>query len=50
MHKAIHILVNRHMLKVILVTFVFEGGLNYPQGISASRQARNNIPTATPIK
>jgi len=26
-----------------------EGGVNYPQGISASRLARNKIPMATPI-
>jgi len=36
------------MLKVILVTFVLKGGKTTPQGISASRLARNKIPKATP--
>jgi len=40
---------NPHMLKVILVTFVLKGGKTTPRGISASRLARNKIPTATPM-
>jgi len=35
------------MLKVILVTFVLKGVKLPPRGISASRLARNKIPTAT---
>jgi len=36
------------MLKVILVTFVLRWGVKLPsRGISASRLARNKIPTAT---
>jgi len=38
------------MLKVILVTFVSKGsGETTPRGISASRLARNKLPTATPM-
>jgi len=40
------------MLKFILVTFVMKGGGGVklpPRGISASRLARNKIPTATPM-
>jgi len=37
------------MLKVILMTFVLKGGKTTPRGISASRQARNKIPTAAPM-
>jgi len=37
------------MLKVILVTFVLRGVKLPPRGISASRLARNKIPTATPM-
>jgi len=37
------------MLKVILVTFVLKRGKTTPRGISASRLARNKIPTATPM-
>jgi len=37
------------MLKVILVTFMLKGaGKTTPRGISASKLARNTIPTATP--
>jgi len=41
--------VSPHMLKVILVTFLFKGGKTTPRGILASRLARNKIPTATPM-
>jgi len=37
---------NPHMLKVILVTFVLKGDKTTPRDISASRLARNKIPTA----
>jgi len=37
------------MLKAILVTFVLNGGITTRQGLSASRLARNNISTATPM-
>jgi len=39
---------NPHMLKFILMTFVLKGGVKLPPGISASRLARNKIPTANP--
>jgi len=38
------------MLKVIFVTFVLKGEVKQPtRGISASRLARNKIPTATHV-
>jgi len=42
-------LFNPHMVKVILVTFVLKGGKTTPRVITASRLARNKIPTATPM-
>jgi len=39
---------NCHLLKVILVKFLVKGGgKTTPRGISASRLARNKIPTTT---
>jgi len=43
------IIVNPHLLKVILVMSVLKGGKTTPRGFSASRLARNKIPTATPM-
>jgi len=44
------IFINPHMLKVILIMFVLKGGVKLsPRDISASRLARNKIPTVTPM-
>jgi len=37
------------MLKVILVTFMLNGGKTTPRGFSACRLARNKISTAIPM-
>ena len=44
------LVINPHMLKVILLTSVLRGGVKLPpRCISASRLARNDIPTTNPM-